>query len=320
RRGVYIHKNSGIPLIGNISFGIVDRGSSLIEVKPITSCILNCNYCSIDEGSESKVTDFIVEADYLIDELKELLDFKKSNGIEIHLNSQGEPLLYSKLAYLVKKIKAIKYVDKISIDTNGLLLTEKKVDELSDAGLDQFNISLNAIDPKIGCVISGSKGYDPKKVIGICKYIQKKASCLLAPILLKGINDNEIPKIIAFAKEIGAKVGIQNFLRYKSGRNPVKQIAWDDFYSLLDKYSKVYDIKLKFDAEDFNIESTKELEKPFKVGDVLETEIICQGRYPNEVIVSASGRNITVISNKKKGRVKFKILRDKHNIFLGKEA
>src|SRR3989344_3114341 len=31
----YIHRNSGIPLIGNVAFGIVYRNSSIIEIKPV---------------------------------------------------------------------------------------------------------------------------------------------------------------------------------------------------------------------------------------------------------------------------------------------
>ena len=35
KRAVYVHKNSGIPLIGNISFGLIDRNTSVIELKPV---------------------------------------------------------------------------------------------------------------------------------------------------------------------------------------------------------------------------------------------------------------------------------------------
>jgi hypothetical protein len=58
KNAVYVHENSGIPLFGNGSFGIVDRGTSILEVKPITGCNLDCVYCSINEPQ--KATDFIV--------------------------------------------------------------------------------------------------------------------------------------------------------------------------------------------------------------------------------------------------------------------
>ena len=66
---VYIHQNSGIPLIGHVSFGIAYRNSSLIEIKPVTSCNLDCIYCSVGEGKRSEKTDFVVEKDYLIQEI-----------------------------------------------------------------------------------------------------------------------------------------------------------------------------------------------------------------------------------------------------------
>src|SRR3989344_2634633 len=66
----YIHRNSEIPLIGNVAFGIVYRNSSIIEIKPVTSCNLDCVYCCISEGLSSKKHDFVVEKDYLVEELQ----------------------------------------------------------------------------------------------------------------------------------------------------------------------------------------------------------------------------------------------------------
>ena len=67
---IYVHRDSGIPLIGSRIFGIVDRGSNMLEVKPMTSCNINCIFCSVDEGiSSKKVVDFVVEKDYLVSEI-----------------------------------------------------------------------------------------------------------------------------------------------------------------------------------------------------------------------------------------------------------
>ncbi|PIY60470.1 hypothetical protein COY95_01605, partial [Candidatus Woesearchaeota archaeon CG_4_10_14_0_8_um_filter_47_5] len=72
RKAVYIHKNSGIPLIGSLSFGLVDRNNTIIELKPMTGCNLRCIYCSIAEGSPKKSVDYVVEKEYLVDELRTL--------------------------------------------------------------------------------------------------------------------------------------------------------------------------------------------------------------------------------------------------------
>ena len=78
---VYVHKNSGIPLIGTLFMGIVDRGTSAIEIKPITGCNMGCMFCSVDEGLDSrKGNDFVIEEEYLVQETRKLLDFRAQKG------------------------------------------------------------------------------------------------------------------------------------------------------------------------------------------------------------------------------------------------
>jgi len=311
---VYIHKNSGIPLIGNVAFGIVDRGSSLIEVKPITSCNLSCVYCSVDEAK--RPVDFVVEANYLLEELNKIIKFKDIDNIEAHIGTQGEPLLYSQLVELIEGIKSIKQVKIISMDTNGTMLSRKSVDDLVNAGLTRFNLSINAMDDKLSRKIAEGP-YDIEKIKNICEYIVKKADLIITPVLLPGLNDKEMPKIIKFSKEIKAKIGIQNFLNYKLGRNPVKQLDWERFYDKLKGYEEEFNIKLIFDQEDFKIVKAKELPKPFRKGEVVKADIIMPGRLYNEKIAVSGERTISVFNSKQEGKVKLKIVRTKHNIFVG---
>ncbi len=312
---IYIHSNSGVPLIGNIAFGLVDRNTNIIEIKPITGCNLKCIYCSVDE--DKRVNDIVIEKDYLVSEFKKLVEFKSTNNIEAHIASQGEPLLYSPLANLIKDLSSIPEVKTISIDTNGILLTKKKIDELIEAGLTRFNVSVNAMEQKKAKIIAG-KDYPLEKVKQSCKYIAKKAGIILTPVLIPKINEEEIPKIIEFAKEIGADVGIQNFLNYKLGRNPVKQISFDTFYKKLKSLEKIYNIKLIKSTRDFNIVKTKPLPKPFKKGDIIEANIAFHGRLPNEKIAIAKDRTISVINcNRQEGKIRVRIIRSKHNIFIG---
>src|SRR3989344_6226040 len=136
KESYYIHKYSGIPLMGTNYFGIIDRGTNLIEIKPITSCNLGCIFCSVDEGPRSRrKVDFVIEKDYMMQELRKLIEFKKNDSIDAHINSQGEPLLYADIVPLVADIAKIKAVKMISIDTNGVLLNRQLVDRLADAGL-----------------------------------------------------------------------------------------------------------------------------------------------------------------------------------------
>src|SRR3989344_5169842 len=217
----YIHSSSKIPLMGTNYFGLVDRGSNIIDVKSITSCNISCIFCSVDEGPKSRrKTDFVVEKDYLVQEFRKIVEFKKSSNIDAHINAQGEPTLYADMVELVRDIMSIKGVKTSSIDTNGLLLTKQYIDELSDAGLTRMNLSLHALDPQKANQLAGHP-YNLSKVLEIARYIPKtKMDLIIVPVWMPGYNDDEIPKLAKFADEIGAgkncpPIGVQNMLNYK---------------------------------------------------------------------------------------------------------
>ncbi len=322
KSAVYLHRNSGMPLIGHNAFGIVDRNTSLIEIKPITGCNLSCIFCSVDEGKDSKkVADYVIEKDYLVQELIKRVKFKEISDIEINIGTNGEPLLYAEILPLIEDIHRIKEVKVISINTNGTFLTKSLIDELVKAGLTQLNLSLNAIDPAIAQKLAGNS-YNLQHVLEMAKYAAsvKGLSMIIAPVWIPGLNDTEIPKLIEFGKRIGAKyVAIQNFLNYPHGRNPVKQKSWDKFYDELRLMEKSSGQRLIFDAADFGIHHTKKLPVPFKKDDTLKLILSQLGRYPNEKLAFARDRIISVITYSKLGaKVTAKIVRTKHNIIIAK--
>ena len=316
----YIHQNSGIPLMGTNYFGIIDRGTNLIEIKPITSCNLGCIFCSVDEGPKSRrKVDFVIEKDYMMQELRKLIEFKKNDSIDAHINSQGEPLLYADIVPLVADIAKIKAVKMISIDTNGVLLNRQLVDRLADAGLTRINLSLHSLDQKLA---DGSP-YPLKHVLEIARYIPKKMDLILTPVWLPGFNDEEIMKLANFAREIGAgkngpAIGIQNFMPYRFGRNPTEPVSLDIFFKRMQELEKKHGLKLLFEAKDFSIEKCPEYPKPFKKGQLIEAEIVLQGRLPGEMLAVARERLISVPNcDRKEGSVRLRIRRTKHNVFLG---
>ncbi|MBI3037281.1 radical SAM protein [Candidatus Woesearchaeota archaeon] len=355
KKTLYVHRFSRIPLIGTTNFGIIDRNTNMIEVRPLTGCNMNCIFCSVDEGLTSKKTsEVVIEEDYLVTEVKKLVEFK---GCEcnIIINSQGEPTLYKPLAELIRDLKAVAQIKTITLITNGTLLNEKLIDELADAGLTTMNVSLNAVDPKIARVMEGHGLYDVVKAKKMAAYAAKtKIKVCLAPVIVGGYNEGEMEKIVQFAKEIGATTAMQNYLYYKLGRNPrdAEQLQWPTFYKKLEELEKEYGSKLIFSAADYSIIKTKPLPKPYRKGQVAKATIIAEGRYPREYIAAANpaaagflggeprivgccrhlhgrqlptcadGRIITLPDCEKSyssgEKIKIKIVSDKHNIFYGK--
>lgn len=349
---IYLHQNLGVPLIGLLFIGIVDRDTSLIELKPSTGCNLNCIYCSVDEGHDSKKThEFVVEEEFLVEELRSHLIEKltmrgKVNdpiGYEIHIGTHGEPLLYEPLVTLVRDIKRLEEdgmisrlggkIQTISMDTNGVLLTPQKTKELVEAGMNQINISLNALDEAVASRIAGT-GYKTSRVTEtieyICKtYLQDDATdlrVLLSPIYLSGINEEEIESIVAYIKTLRERYnttrlisGIQNFLKYRTGRNPTKELSWKKFYAILERLEKTYELPLTLSVDDFSIQSTEQIPRPFqKNALVTDARYVCSGEVATDSICTAQDRLILVrdASSPKECR-SIRLIRTKHNIFSG---
>ena len=198
---------------------------------------------------------------------------------------------------------------------------------MEGGGIKMIKISLNAIDPKVAKVMEGHGGYDVEKVKKMAHYAAKtRIKVTLAPVIVGGYNEEEMEKVVLFAKEINASVGMQNYLFYRKGRNPknAQQLPWEDFYKRLEELQQKHGVKLILSELDYEIIRTKPLPKPFRKGRTVKAVVISEGRYPKEYVTSAEGRIITLPECEKALKigeaVKVKIVSDKHNIFYGKAA
>jgi uncharacterized Fe-S cluster-containing radical SAM superfamily enzyme len=300
----------------------VDRGTNIIEVKPSTGCNLSCIFCSVNEG-ENNYNDILVEEEYIIKEFRNLCSIKK-HPVEACINPHGEPLLYPYLKELIKDLRGIENVDVISINTNGCMLSKRIIDELSEAGLTRINLSIHSLNKEKASKLANSP-YNVDHVVEMIKYCEGKVDVLLAPVLIPGINEEDIDGIIELSKKIKNKrfpsIGIQNFLNYKGGRNVAEQMPWDNFFEFLRKKEKEHGCRLIIEENLFNIQYDETLPKPFRKGQVIKAEIKASGRSKNEVIAVSSGRNITVVNPKKRtGIISIRLIRDKHNIYTAVSA
>ncbi|WP_232452866.1 radical SAM protein [Methanopyrus sp. KOL6] len=333
RRVYYITETTGIPLIGHTAFGIIDRGTNVIQVRPLSGCNLCCIYCSVDEGpiSRTRWRDFMVDPDYLMEWFDVVAEFK-GQGLEAHLDGQGEPTLYPFLPDVVQALKEHPNVVIVSIQTNAVPLSEDLVDELVEAGIDRFNVSVNSLDPKKARAMAGRKDYDVEHVKKVVEYIaqETEADVLVAPLWLPGYNDDDIVEIIKWATKIGAgkrwpPLGIQNYLEYRFGRRPKflrRIVPMKEFHRWLRELESRTGVRpLVLKPEHFGTEPRKSLPKPFRRGDVIRAEIVLEGRLRGEMIARAADRVIAIPDSAKilnvGDRVRVRVTRDKHNIFVG---
>jgi hypothetical protein len=326
---VRITEDSGIPLVGSLYFGIIDRGTSLLQVRPSCGCNLNCPFCSVDAGpcSTTRATTYEVELEYLLSAIEEIAPFK-GPGVECHIDSPGEPLLYSRLPELVKALKSTDPVTVVSLQTNGTLLDDIKITALAKAGLDRVNLSLHAVDPMLARELAGVDEYDINKVMGAAMVVAKSSiDLLIAPVYMPGINDAEIPKLIDFAKACDAgkrfpPLGIQKFERYKYGRTPkgVKVQSWWQFFNRsIKEWEKASGLCLRLDPNrDFGTFRRPSLPQVFKKGEKATVEIMAPGWIHGEMLGIARNRVISVYGcDKSSGQVRVRIVATKNNIYVG---
>ncbi|MFH1440233.1 MAG: radical SAM protein [Candidatus Woesearchaeota archaeon] len=345
-KAIYIHENSGIPLFGLQFIGIIDKGTDMIEIKPLTGCNMNCIFCSVGEGLDTKKeVDFVVEEEYLVNELKALIDFKAKhednsnssldtkNKFSIWINPHGEPLLYSRILDLIKDIDEIQQVKDIHLITSGTLLNHAVIDQLAKIKKLKMSISISAFDKEKAKQLMGTKAYVLKHVLDMVKYaVSKGIETTITPVYIHGINDDDIERLIRFCKAVNKanqntndnnklNISIQKFCMNKFGRNPIKEQDWDDFGKKMKEWENLYGYEL---LQTGDIGKTEELPRPFKKGDVVQADIVSSGRFLRDKIAVAKGRCILLPkctkctkSINEKCKVKVKITTNKYGMYIG---
>ena len=117
--------------------GLVDTNHPLlVHIIPIRRCNIDCGYCNeYDKVSPPIPFETMAER---IDKLAEL-------GTSVVAFSGGEPMLHPQLDDLIRRIRA--HGMMAGLITNGFLLTEKRIGELNEAGLDYLQISIDNVIP-----------------------------------------------------------------------------------------------------------------------------------------------------------------------------
>ncbi|MCD6524901.1 MAG: radical SAM protein [Thermococcus sp.] len=329
RKVLYIHEGLDVPLLGYNAFGLIDRGTNLIQVRGVSGCNLSCIFCSVDEGpySRTRKLDYVVDVDYLMKWFDEVARIK-GKGLEAHLDGQGEPLIYPFRVELVQALREHPNVSVISMQSNGTLLNDKLVEELAEAGLDRVNLSIHSLDPEKAKMLMGMKSYDLDHVLEMAEaLVNAGIDVLIAPVIIFGINDNEAEAFIEFARKIGAgkrwpALGFQNYVPYKFGRNPViaKPVPFKEFYAWLRKLEEKTGMKpLVLKPSHFGMEKREFIPLAFRPGEIVKAEVILPGRIEGEMLAKARNRLIEVVgTNAQVGdRIKVRIVRTRHGIYIG---
>ena len=158
------------------------------------NCNFNCFYCHKEGCPESS-------REMTAEDMGEIIGLAAEFGVEKIKLTGGEPLLRDDIVDVVAASKRPR-IKEVSMTTNGALLSDLAHD-LSDAGLNRVNISLDTLDPEKFFKITHSRSLQ-KVLDGIDAALDAKLNPVkLNMVLLKGINENEVDSMIKFSSKRG---------------------------------------------------------------------------------------------------------------------
>ena len=175
------------------------RAIDYIRISITDRCNLRCGYCMPECGVPSVSHDMILR----FDEIVRLVKLFCSLGIKNVKITGGEPLVRKGAVGLIKDIKSVEGIEKVSLTTNGILLSEN-LNALAEAGIEGINISLDTLDRQKYMKITGFDGLNTVlKVIDECRAFPEIRIKINA-VTLDDYNRDEICALADFAAGAGA--------------------------------------------------------------------------------------------------------------------
>ncbi len=186
-------------------------------------CNISCNYClrKFDCPNESRpgVTTSVLKPE---EAFLKYMEVKKKvpNLSVVGIAGPGDAL--ANFEETKKTLQLIREQDKevtFCLSTNGLMLPQY-ANELIELGVSHVTVTMNSIDPAIGGQIykyvdyMGQKYYGEaaaailmaNQLSGIRMLTSKGIICKVNIVMLKGINDHHIPKVVEKVKELGGTI------------------------------------------------------------------------------------------------------------------
>jgi len=169
-----------------------------LRISVTQRCDYHCTYCHREgEVTQNNKSD----EEMTSEEIVRIAKVAIALGVTRIKLTGGEPLLRRDICTIVAETAGLSGLKDLSLTTNGLMLSNI-AKKLYTAGLRRINISLASLNPKTYQTITG--GNLVKTLTGIQAAVNAGFNPIkLNMVLLKNINDSEIPNMIDYAEKMG---------------------------------------------------------------------------------------------------------------------
>lgn len=167
---------------------------SLVSWNLTRKCNLQCPHCYMEGGTAE-------ERELTTDECLALIEEMTDLGTEMLILTGGEPLLRRDIYQIAQTASDAGMW--VVMGTNGVLVNEHVADKMVECGVKGVGISIDSIDPqKHNSFRGGPNAWEYSvRALEICK---RKGLEVLVQTTVMDFNRDEIPELMAFARELGA--------------------------------------------------------------------------------------------------------------------
>jgi GTP 3',8-cyclase len=168
-------------------------------------CNLRCQYC-MPEAEYA----WLPKQDLLtFEEIDRLVGVFVALGVDKLRITGGEPLLRTNLTVLVEQLARHAEVRDLAMTTNGILLAPL-APALKAAGLGRVTVSLDTLQRERFIALSRQDEL-ARTLTGIDTAAREFPGFKIDTVVIRGVNDDEIPDLVAFARERGGEI---RFIEY----------------------------------------------------------------------------------------------------------
>lgn len=211
------------------------RRVSSLRVSVTQRCDLNCFFCH-KEGESNPHGEMTPE------EIEAIVSTAADLGVRKIKLTGGEPLLRADIVEVIHRVSP--YVEEVSMTTNAIHLMGM-ARELKQAGLRRVNVSLHSVCPEIFTEITG---WDvlPEVRMGIAAALDAGLKPVkLNMVVMKNFNHEEVPEMIALARDLGATLqlieyqplerGAEDWARYHFDLRPLEEALEDRSETIVER-------------------------------------------------------------------------------------
>lgn len=188
---------------------IVDRFGRIhdyLRISLTERCNLRCTYCMPEEGITLRDKVEFMSSEELLSIARTFVEM----GVKKIRLTGGEPLVKKDIAHILRELGKLPV--ELAITTNGVV-ADKYIEDMWVAGIRQINVSLDSLNENRFHSIT-RRDYFHRVMHNIDLLILRGFTVKINVVVMRGVNDDEIPAFVEWTKHQAVHVRFIEFMPF----------------------------------------------------------------------------------------------------------